>query len=348
MNIPFCKPTIGKEEVRAVTRALGSGWITSGPITKEFEERFAEYVGARYAVFLNSCTAALRLAIEWHKTQGVVEYVYVPSLTFAATVNEVVQAGAEPVFGDVEDDLCLVDAEDTHYNLAIPVHLTGNVARTDYECPVIEDSAHRIERDQCKDNPNLVCFSFYATKNMTTGEGGMIATNNKDAYDWLMQARHHGISKDGWNRYKKGGAWKYDIEFVGWKANQSDILAAIGIEQLKKLPDFDKRRKDIITIYNEAFGYEHGGLHLYPVVVKNRDRFIREMAKANVQCSVHFLPVHRMSAYKSAEWLPKTDFFGDHLVSLPLYPGMTVREIDYVIDNATLTKQILPWGKTIY
>jgi dTDP-4-amino-4,6-dideoxygalactose transaminase len=251
------------------------------------------------------------------------------------------------VFGDVDDMMCL-KPDEGYWQLAIPVHLTGNIAFTDYTCPVIEDSAHRIDKDQCRDSQNLVCFSFYATKNMTTGEGGMIATNDKEAYDWLMQARHHGISKDGWNRYKKGGAWKYDIEFVGFKANQSDILAAIGIEQLKKLPDFDKRRRDIITIYNEAFGYMNDGLHLYPVLVKNRDTFIKEMAKANIQVSVHFLPVHKMTAYSFEQKLPRTEFLGEHLVSLPLYPSMTNREIDYVIDTAILTKQILPWGKTIY
>jgi dTDP-4-amino-4,6-dideoxygalactose transaminase len=336
MKIPFNKPYIGKEEIRAVKKTMKSGWLTSGPVTKEFEKQFAEYVGSKYAVYLSSCTIALQLSIQYHKIHDDIDTAYVPSLTFAATANEAYNAGLSLEWGDVDPDTwCLEPVDLQKGEMAIPVHLTGNKAPTTYSGPVVEDSAHKIDQDQCHGNKNMVCFSFYATKNMTTGEGGMIATNSKKQYEWLLKARHHGISRG------PGASPMYSVDFVGWKANQSDILASIGIEQLKKLPDMDEKRRAIIHRYNKGFGPLNTGLHLYPLLVRNRVSFLKKMKAAGIQCSVHFRPLHQMKAYKSTKKLPVTEDIGSKVVSLPLYPEMTDKEVDYVIKTALATKQIL-------
>ena len=334
MKVPFCRPTFNQEEVKAATKAIESGWITTGPFTAELEKRFAKYVGSKYAVFVNSGTSALRLAIEWNKTKYKLKTAYVPSLTFAATAHEASHAGLDVVWGDVDQrTMCLEPSEKG--DIAIPVHLTGNKASVAYRCPVVEDSAHLIEEGQCKGSKNLVCFSFYATKNMSTGEGGMIACNTKEAYEWLNKARHHGINR------APGGSPIYEVEFVGWKCNQSDILAAIGIAQLKKLPAMNKRRQKIVDMYNKGFDQNCGGLHLYPVYSFNREKFIKIMAKAGIQCSVHFRPLHKMMAYGSSRDLIATEYLGGGLVSLPLFPNMTNEQVKYVVETANKTGLLL-------
>lgn len=334
MKVPFCRPAFDEQEVRAAIKTIRSRWITTGPVTEKFEQKFAEYVGSKYAVFVNSGTAALRLAIEWNKTKHKLKTAYVPSLTFAATAHEAVHAGLKIIWGDVDQfSMCLEPTEEG--DIAIPVHLTGNRAPVDYKCPVVEDSAHLVERNQCKNSKNLVCFSFYATKNLSTGEGGMIATNDKFAYEWLKRARHHGIDRG------PGGSPIYEVEFLGWKANQSDIMAAIGLVQLKKLDANNKRRKQIVEMYNRGLNQRCTGLHLYPVYSHDRVKFINEMAKAGIQCSVHFRPLHKMKAYNCKDTLINTEYLGDGLISLPLYPGMTNKQVKYVIDTANKTKLLI-------
>jgi dTDP-4-amino-4,6-dideoxygalactose transaminase len=333
-TVPFCQPTFDEREVDAVSQAIRSGWVTTGPLTAKFEEEFAKYVGSKYAVFLNSGTSALRLAIEWNKTKYDLKTAYVPSLTFAATAHEAVHAGLDIIWGDVDQETMCLEPSDKG-NIAIPVHLTGNKANLTYDCPVVEDSAHLVEKDQCKNSKNLVCFSFYATKNLSTGEGGMIACNSKEAYDWLKKARHHGIDRG------PGGSPIYEVEFLGWKANQSDIMAAIGLVQLKKLPRLNKRRAEIVKMYNKGFDQHCGGLHLYPVYSHYREKFIKEMAKAGVQVSVHFRPLHKMMAYGSTRDLINTEYLGGGLVSLPLFPNMTDEQVRYVIETANKTKLLI-------
>lgn len=337
MKIPFCKPFIGKEEVEAATKVIKSGWITSANVGEKFEEQFAAFVGSKYAIFLNSCSSALNLSVEWYKKKYNIKRVLVPSMTFSATVQAVVHAGLKPVFGDVDSNL-LLKSDKEKYDAVIPVHLYGNKSLKKWDVPCIEDSAHLIERNQCKNNPNIVAFSFFATKNITTGEGGMLATNNKEFYLWSKQMRHHGISRDGWNRYKKGGNWKYDIEFNGFKYNNSDILAAMGIEQLKKYDIIHSERKRCVDLYNKLLGYNNKGLHLMPIYVSRRDEFMNYMDKSGIQCSCHFLPVHKMSAFKDSKVkLPMTEWAGEHLVSLPLYPGLKDKEIKYICNRVLNT-----------
>jgi dTDP-4-amino-4,6-dideoxygalactose transaminase len=335
MNVPFSKPAFNEQEVEAASKAIRSGWVTTGPLTAKFEEEFAKFVGSKYAVFVNSGTSALRLAIEWNKTKYNLKTAYVPSLTFAATAHEAIHAGLDVLWGDVDQEtMCLLPSDVG--NIAIPVHLTGNRASVAYSCPVVEDSAHLVEKDQCKGSKNLVCFSFYATKNLSTGEGGMIACNTKEAYTWLMKARHHGIDR------RPGGSPIYDVEFIGWKANQSDILAAIGLVQLKKLPSMLKKRAKIVDMYNKGLGQHCCGLHLYPVFSNDRDEFVKEMAKAGIQCSIHFRPLHKMMAYSSTRDLVTTEYLGGGLVSLPLFPDMTIEQVKYVIETIKKINLTLP------
>lgn len=348
MNISFCKSTLGEEEKKAICDVIDSGWVVMGSKTKEFEEKFAEYVGAKHCIFVDSCTSALDLSVKYLLYKKIWDRklaVAVPSLTFTSSAEVIVNNKMKPRFFDVKrDTFC----SNSLMLQAILVHLTGNIAKQlNLDRMIIEDSAHRIERNQCKDNPNLVCFSFYATKNMTTIQGGMIATNNEEAAKWLKKARDHGVSKGTTERYKDG-AWAYDVEFIGWREKSDDVHATIGIEQLKKLDSMNIERKRIITLYNEFLGLNRKGLHLYPILVLNRPEFINKLKEAGIQCSVHFLPLHRMTAYKkyitdenTDLTLPITNWLGDHLVSLPLFPQLTNEEIKYITDKVIETELLI-------
>jgi len=341
IKVPFCKPFVNDFEVSEVKNTILNGWLTTGKISMEVERMIAEYTGAKHCVLLTSATAALHLSLEYIKRFVIKKdlKVYVPSLTFVSTASEVIHAGGKVIFGDVDDTLCLNPASKKDFNAVIPVHLTGVKAYTDYVCPVIEDSAHLIEKDQCKDNPNFVCYSFYATKNLTMGEGGAICVNNQEAADWFRKASHHGISKDGWKRYESLNNWQYEIEFVGWKYNPSDVLAAILKQQFGKLEIIQKERQRCVDIYNLYLGNSNKGLHLYPVLVSDRSKFIRAMADEGIQCSVHFLPLHKMKAFENCKKddLHKTEYYGKYLVSLPLFPSLTNNEIETICTIAKKT-----------
>lgn len=326
--IPFCKNDLGKEEISAVTKVIESGWVAPGPVTGEFEKGFAKYVGSKYAVFVDSGTAALSLAVAYlKKTQSITGQMHVPSLTFVATAESVVRNDLTPIFEDISmDDFCLGEGSIN----SIAVHLTGNRStRTAF----IYDSAHRIKKDDITQGDNsLWCFSFYATKNMTTIQGGMIATNDIEAAEWLKQASDHGLTKGTQERYSSGNIL-FDCEFVGWRVKGDDVRAAIGIEQLKKLPFFDEKRDQIVARYNKCLGLNRHGNHVYPVLVENRDAFIKFMFERQIQCVTHFKPIHTLAAYKHfpRTSLPNTEFVGKRIVSLPLYPSLTNAEQDYII-----------------
>lgn len=352
IKIPFCRPYVNEQEVERVADTIRNGWLTTGKVTQEVEEKIAKYTGAKYCVLLTSCTAALHLSLEYLKRFKVGKNfkAYVPSLTFAATATEVVNSGGKVIFGDVDKDtMCLNPNTEKDFDVAIPVHLCGVKAKTDYDYGkyVVEDSAHLIEKDQCKNNPNLVCYSFYATKNLTMGEGGAICTNDEQAYNWLKQARHHGISKGGWQRYQLLGKWKYDMDFIGWKYNPSDILSTLLSINLDKIDEIHAERQRCVDLYNQELGYNNKGLHLYPIMVQERDAFMEMMSEKGIQCSVHFLPLHRMNAFRSeiydSDSLENTNYLGDRLVSLPLYPGLTNDEIKFICQTIKETKLLLPF-----
>lgn len=353
MNINLTKPSIDEKELQAVDRVMKSGWLIRGKETKAFEEEVAAFTGAKHAIATNGCTMALYLAVKQMNLEPEDE-VIVPSLTWSATASIVIQAGATPVFADVKrDDWCL-DPEDVkkkitpRTKLVIPVHYSARVAKgfESFPVPVLYDSAHRIERN-CFDG-TTACFSFYAVKNMTTIRGGMIITDDDKAAAWYRMACHGGIAKDTLSRYQGTGgvsasSFYYEVEEPGWNFDMTDVEAAIGREQLKKVEILNTKRDTIVAQYNKAFGLDITGNHMYPILIENRDEFLVKMKEAGIQCSIHYLPLHLMKGYKkyNKEALPVTEFIGAHCASLPLYPDLKQEEIDYVIEQTKKCAQII-------
>ncbi len=346
MKINLTKPDIDEQEIQAATDVLKNGWIIRGKQTQALEQEFAAHMGAKHAIATNGCTMALYLVLKRMNLQPTDE-VIVPSLTWSATASVVINAGATPVFADVKrDDWCL-DPEDVrkkitkNTKLVIPVHYAGRVAIgfENFEVPVLYDSAHRLEAADFKGT--VSCYSFYAVKNMTTIRGGMILTNNDEDAKWYMMAVHGGISKDTLSRYQgindkpDAASFYYEVEWPGWNFDMTDVEAAIGRVQLKKLESLNRKRDEVVKKYNAAFGLNNQGNHLYPILVQNRDEFLVAMKQAEISCGLHYLPLHLMSGYSkyNQSTLPVTEFIGAHCVSLPLYAGMTDEEIDYVISQ---------------
>lgn len=363
----FCRSSISTLEKKEVEDTLNSGWLTMGPKVQEFEKRFAKYIGVKHAISVNSCTAALHLALLAHGiSKG--DEVLVPSQTFVSTVNVVLHVQARPVFVDIEETTLNIDPSDLEKKITkktkavIVVHYGGMSANLKkilaiarkHKLIVIEDAAHAVgtqyEGKFIGSHNNTTCFSFYATKNLTTGEGGMLTTNNAKIAEYAQRGRLHGISKDAWKRYSKEGSWKYDVVTPGFKCNMTDLQASLGLHQLTRLPGFLKERRRIAAMYDKAFGKsadiqiirpkkssEHA-YHLYPILLSsyNRDRFIEEMKKMNIGLSVHFIPVHHFSYYKKYYPTKKNDMrvtnkVFDRIVSLPIYPDMTNNDVQYVI-----------------
>ena len=344
MNIPFFKTTIGTEEKQAISDIIDSGWIVMGKKTQEFEQKFAEYVGAKHAVFVDSGTSALFLAlrgrVEINGGSLVGVEVETPSFTFASDPEIIVHNGAIPKFIDVNLDTFCVESGD--YKSEIPrvaVHLMGNLANSP---AMVYDSAHRIEKDDVTSSEVPWCYSFYATKNLSTIQGGMIATNDDVLDAWLRKARDHGLSHGTLERYTQKTTG-YTIDFPGWRMKADDIKAAIGLIQLDKLPDMTAKRNSIVERYNKNLGYKRIGNHLYPVLVSDREKFIRLMDDAGIQCSVHFQPLHLMPAYEKYPRadLTNTEFLGSKIVSIPLFPDITNEEIDYISEQALKTNLLI-------
>ncbi len=353
MTINLTKPSIDEKELQAVKRVLDSGWLIRGKETQAFEEEVAAYTGAKHAIATNGCTMALYLVVKQMKLQPEDE-VIVPSLTWSATASIVIQAGATPVFADVKKDTWCLDPEDVkrkitpRTKLVIPVHYSARYAEgfENFPVPVLFDSAHRIEKNDYKGI--TICFSFYAVKNMTTVRGGMIITDDDEKAAWYRMACHGGIAKDTLSRYQGTGgvsasSFYYEVEEPGWNFDMTDVEAAIGREQLKKVEGLNARRDEIVTKYNEAFGLQIKGNHMYPLLVENRDEFLVQMKEAGIQCSIHYLPLHLMKGYKQYNkvTLPVTEFIGAHCASLPLYPDLKDEEIDYIIEQTKKIARII-------
>lgn len=341
MKIPFARPSIGKKEIEAVIRILGNGWLTMGQETILFEEEFSRYVGAKYAVSVNSCTAALFLAL---RALGIKkgDEVIVPAFTFPASVSVILHCGATPVFADIKPDDFTIDQKSMEEVITkktkaiIPVHYAGNKASIQTKLPVIEDSAHRIPKKGNNPKAFANCYSFYATKNMTTGEGGMITTDNRKTADWLRKARLHGLSRDAWRRYQLKSKWTYKVEFPGYKFNTTDINSALGRVQLKRLDAFEKRRKRVVALYNKLLGLANKGTHLYPILVKKgkREDFFEYMKENGVGCSFHFLALNKEPAFRKYARLklPVTEDVAQRVITLPLDAKITDREVRHVAD----------------
>lgn len=368
--LAFAPPLIGEEEIAEVVDTLRSGWITTGPKTARFEQEFARYLGAPGALALNSCTAGLHTALQ---TIGVGDgdEVITSPLTFAATANVIEHVRARPVFVDVEADTLQMDpahlesAVTSRTRAIIPVHFAGHPADLDaigavaarHRLTVIEDSAHslpaRYRGRLIGSGDNPVAFSFYATKNLTTGEGGML-TGDPAFLERARVISLHGMSHDGWNRYAEGGQWFYEVTLPGFKYNMTDIQAALGLWQLKKLESHQQRRRAVVAAYQAAFGendafdlpveradVEHAW-HLYVlrlrpgVLAIGRDRFIEELTRRRVGSSVHFIPVHLHPFYRDTYGYVPEDFpvacsNYQRMLSLPLHPGLSDTDVADVI-----------------
>ena len=367
LTVPFHRPCIGDSEIMEVVRTLQSGWLTMGKKTLQFEDMIAEEAGTDHAIAVNSCTAALHLSLLAHGIGPDDEVITTP-YTFIATSNVIVHAGARPVFVDVDPRTYNIDPEKivqaiTKKTRAImPVHFAGtqcnmkaiNQIADDHNLVVIEDAAHAIGGEYADKTPvgssgNATCFSFYATKNMTTGEGGAVVTNEKGIADKIRRLRLHGMDKDAWKRYDANGSWYYEVTDCGWKYNMTDLNAAIGLHQLERLPFMTSCRVAVAEYYIKKLQNIKGltaplrtpgsVFHLFPLQVFGKDRaqFISRMNDLGVQCSVHFLPVHMHPYYHKTFGTEATDcpnagtlYLNE--VSLPIFPDMTHDESKLVVD----------------
>lgn len=382
--LPFCAPLIGEEEISEVVDTLRSDWITTGPKVKQFEEDFAQFVHAPDALAVNSGTAALHLAL-LALGIGAGDAVITTPLTFCSAVHVIEHVGATPVLCDVERDTLNLNPDGIRQQIErsekdlglrvkaiLPVHLYGHPCDRDAilkvaaerHLAVIEDAAHSLPAaykghsigslSATDSVPVLTCFSFYATKNLTTAEGGML-TGPKGLLDEARRWTLHGMSRDAWKRYNANGSWFYDVTCPGFKYNMTDIAAALGLQQLKKLSWSHARRRTIAQAYHSAFGsreelevpterdeVQHAW-HLYVLRLNldrtgvTRDQFINEMRDRNIGCSVHFIPVHLLSYYREKYRYQPEDFpiaqrEYQRIVSLPLSARMNDQDMEDVIE----------------
>lgn len=374
----FGSPRIEEDEIAEVVAALRSGWIGMGPRTLQFERDFAAYVGAKHAIAVNSCTAALHLALIAAGVGPGDEVITTP-MTFAATANVIVHQGATPVFADIDRrthniDPARVAAKITPRTKALmPVHMHGRPADLDpllalarqHNLTVIEDAAHAAEAiyrgRHVGSVGHFTAFSFYATKNITTGEGGMLTTDDDAAAARLRLLRLHGISKDAWKRYSADGFIPYETIEPGFKYNMLDLTAALGLHQLRRVEKNLALRERYVALYNEAFAELPGvtipalepvgrgdrhAQHLYPIVLDldaltiARPAFITALQERNIGTGIHFTAVHLHQYYRERFGfargdLPEAEYVSDRTVSLPLSPALTERDVDDVIEAVT-------------
>ncbi len=382
--LPYALPSIGEEEIVEVVDSLRSGWITTGPKVKRFELDFAEYVDSKHAIAVNSCTAGLHIALTALGI-GPDDEVIVPTFTFCSTANVVVHLGARPVLVDVGQDFNVtpeaIEAAITPRTKAIvPVHYSGQACDLEtiyalaarYNLPVVEDAAHAVGATYNGHKIGsdalplsllgrrgqgvrvITVFSFYAIKNMTTGEGGMITTADDALAEHMRLLTLHGMSRDAWKRYTSAGSWYYEVVLPGYKDNMTDIQAALGIHQLRRLDDFITTRQRYARLYDEAFADlqevetpvvrsdRNHVYHLYVVRLEpdrlaiDRAQFIEALKAHNIGASVHFIPVHLHPFYQERFGyrrgdLPQAEIIYDRIVSLPLYPRMTEADVHDVI-----------------
>jgi perosamine synthetase len=393
--VPFFRPDIGSAEEAEVLAVLRSGWLTTGPRVRQFEQQFAEAVGGRHAVAVNSATAALHLAVEaLGLGRGVArQAVLVPTMTFAATAEVVRYMNAVPILVDCDVSTLNIDFADAERKIAqatrggipgvgvvdvvgiIPVHVGGvmvDMARlrefsTAHDLWVVEDAAHafpaawRSSADEAwtscgSDTSAVTCFSFYANKTITTGEGGMAVTADRRLADRMRLMSLHGLSRDAWNRYNSGGDWDYQIVEPGMKYNLTDICAAIGIAQLRRSEEMREARERLAMQYTAQLGHiteielptwpdnRLHAWHLYPLRLQldrlriDRNQFVEKLKSAEVGCSVHWRPLHLHPYYCeqfgwTPEQFPVASREWKRLISLPLFPSMTTDEQDFVVET---------------
>ncbi len=372
--LPFAPPLIGEAEIEEVVDTLRSGWLTTGPKTRKFADEFAEYTHAPAALTLSSCTAALHLSLVALDIGPGDEVITTP-LTFAASVNVIEHAGAKPVLADVQPDTLNIDPATIQQAITpatkaiIAVHYAGHPVELDairdiarrHDLHLIEDAAHAIgaayKGQPIGSGSNPTCFSFYATKNLTTGEGGML-TGDDTFVDRARTLSLHGMSREAWSRYAAGGKWAYDVVAPGFKYNMTDIQAALGLQQLRRFESMQLRRRDIVKQYDAAFAASPAfqtpvtrsdvthAWHLYVLRLNgaeltiDRNQFIEQLNKRNIGTSVHFIPIHLHSHYAKkygwqAEDFPVALENYNRMLSLPLSPKMTDQDVADVIEAVT-------------
>lgn len=377
--LPFSPPLVGAEEIAEVVDTLRSGWITTGPKTKQFEQEFAQFTGALAALAVSSATDAMLVGLAALGV-GPGDHVITTPMTFCSTVHVIEHLGAQPLLVDVEPDTLNIDPEQVaravtpRTRAIMPVHLYGHPCEMDalldiaaqHGLYILEDAAHalpaRYKGRMIGMPPDgvhngvgmLTAFSFYATKNLTTAEGGML-TGDPDIVEQARVWSLHGMSRDAYKRYNANGSWYYEVILPGFKCNMTDIQAAIGLHQLRKLPQFQARRCEIVCRYNAGFsqieelqtpaerlGVEHAW-HLYTLRLNlerlaiDRPRFIQELKARNVGTSVHFIPIHLHPYYREKYGYKPQDFpvaYENYqkLVSLPLNLQMSDQDVDYVVE----------------
>ena len=370
--LPFSPPSISEAEINAVAEVLRSGWLSSGPKTREFEEKFQAGVGAGAALALNSATAGLHLAMVMHRLQPGDEVITTP-MTFCATANVVEHQRGSVVLADIDPETLLIDPREIEKKMTkktkvvLPVHYAGqpcdmpkiNALAKNQGVKVVEDAAHcmptkaAIGGQQIGAGDNLTLFSFYANKNITTGEGGMM-TGPKELVDQARTLALHGMSRNAWNRFAKGGSWRYDVAEPGYKYNLTDMASALGLVQLSRVEELFQRRMQIYDFYQNAFkGNSYfkvirtlPGLqsshHLYVIMLElerlriDRDQFVAELAERNIGASVHYIPIHMHSYYaKKYGWTPQSfpvaTKVSECMLSLTLSSKMTEQDAADVV-----------------
>lgn len=369
--LPFHRPTIDADDLKAVKECLNSGWLTTGPRAETFEREFARFVGGKYAVSVNSCTAAVHLALLALDVEAGDEVITTP-ITFASTVNMILHSGADPVFADVEPDRLTLDPRDVEKQftqrtrIIMPVHFAGHpcdmkalrrIAKK-RGIHVVADAAHAVEALYdgwpLGSMGDVVCYSFYANKNMTTGEGGMAVTGSRKLAERMKSLRLHGMTRDAWKRYVPGSFKHWDILEPGWKYNMSDIQAALGLSQLRKVSDWWKRRQALTRMYDIALKGVPGvhplkdrpgdrpARHLYVILVDrdagiSRDQVIAGLQKRGIGIGVHFRAVHLTHHYSHKlkyrrGMCPVAEDASDRLLSLPLFPSMAEQDVERVVE----------------
>jgi len=372
--LSFSPPLIGEEEITEVMDTLRSDWITTGPKTRRFEQEFAEFIGAPAALAVASATDAMLVGLA-ALSIGEGDEVITTPMTFCSTVHVIEHLGAKPVFADVEPDTLNIEpgkiaqAITSRTSAVMPVHLYGHLCEMEtildiasqHNLYVLEDAAHapsaKYKGQMVGTLGTLTAFSFYATKNLTTAEGGML-TGAAELIDEARIWSLHGMSRDAWKRYGAKGSWYYEVIRPGFKCNMTDIQASLGIHQLRKLPQFQERRREIAQRYNDVFSQfeelqtpterpevEHAW-HIYALRLNldqmtiDRAQFIEELKERNIGASVHFIPVHMHPYYRDKYGYEPEDFPVTHqeyqrLVSLPIYPGMGEKDVEDVIEAVT-------------
>lgn len=368
--LPLARPVCSPDEIAAVTEVLNSGWWTTGPKVVEFEREFAAYInkggenGGVYTAALNSCTSGLFLSL---LALGIApgDEVIVPTWTFAATAHVVQWAGATPVLCDIDEDSLNIDVQKAeklitnHTKAIMPVHMAGYPCDMEaiaalsekYGLHVIEDAAHAVGTKYKGVNignfSTITAFSFYATKNLAMGEGGLVASKDARLIEEIKKIGYFGIDKEAFKRYEKRGTWFYDIEALGYKCNLDSIHAALGLVQLRKLDAMNDRRRAIAAAYKNGLSAkieftkdsaEHfHTYHLFPILIPtdvNRDTLVAALRDRNIGSSVHFRPLHMHSHYKDrfpAEQFPAAQRVFPRIISIPMFPSMTDEDVAYVI-----------------